>query len=225
MSRPLARATVALALLGALVAFATAAGASPVVGGGLAESFACPDGASPCSSLATFTLDPQAVAAATGSIVLGATTAEITLSVPSITMTGASGSVTALAFSVVSYSATLPISQTDLGGGLVQVQQALGFATGTVSGSVDAVGGPGPGPFGDASVSFSNLQCLLVNGQGQCGFNVGSFRDAADFGLDVDGSPHDVVQTFNVVVPEPRTLPLIALGLLTLASRSRRPRA
>ena len=39
--------------------------------------------------------------------------------------------------------------------------------------------------------------------------------------LDVDGVDHDVVQSFNVVVPEPSTLALLGLGMLALAGRRR----
>jgi hypothetical protein len=211
--------------LWAVAGLGIAAGASPIVGGGLAQSIACPDGASPCSSNADFALDPPTpVRPATGSITFGVATADILLTVPTYTMTGSSGSVTSLVFSSVSYAATVSTSAFDFGGGVVQINQAPGFATGSASGSYDQIGGPGIGPFSDLSVSFSNLSCLLVDGQGQCGFNVGSFAASADFGLDVDGAPYDVVQTFNVIVPEPGSLGLVALGVLALLVRRRAER-
>jgi hypothetical protein len=83
------------------------------------------------------------------------------------------------------------------------------------------IGGPGPAAFGDATVSFSGLNCLLVSGEGQCGLTVGGFAASADFSLDVDAVDHDVVQVFNVIVPEPGTFALVALGLLGLATRRR----
>jgi hypothetical protein len=199
---------------------ATAAVASPIVGGGLAQSFACASGANPCSGSPDFSLDPPTpVKPANGSISFTPTTATILLTVPTYTMTGSSGSVTALDFSSVIYSATVSITTTPLGGGTVSISQNPGFATGSVSGSYDQIGGPGVGPFSDLSTSFSNFSCLLVNGSGQCGFNVGSFNSTADFGLDVNGAPHDVVQTFNVIVPEPGSLGLVALGALALVAR------
>jgi hypothetical protein len=212
-----------LAVAGVCGLAATAAKASPIVGGGLATSIACPDGSSPCSTSANFSLSPPTpVKPATGSITFGAGTATILLNVASYTMTGSSGSVTALDFSNVSYSATVPITSTPLGGGLVQISQSLGFASGSVSGTYDQIGGPGSGPFSDLTASFSNLSCLLQNGIGQCGFNVGSFNSTADFGLDVNGAQHDVVQTFNVIVPEPGSVGLFVLGGLGLAAYARR---
>jgi PEP-CTERM motif-containing protein len=200
---------------------ATAAAASPIVSGGLAQSFACLSGANPCVDSADFSLNPPTpVKPATGSISLTPTTATILLTVPTYTMTGSSGGVTALDFSSVIYSATVSVTTIPLGGGTVSINQNPGFATGSVSGSYDQIGGPGVNPFSDASASFSNFTCLLVNGAGQCGFNVGSFNSTADFGLDVNGTPHDVVQTFNVIVPEPGSLGLVALGLALFARRA-----
>ncbi len=210
------RAPLIAALAGSL-ALALSAGASPVVGGGLAVSIACPDGASPCSTNATFSLAPPSVAPAGGSITFGGATADILLTVPSYAMAGSSGSVTGLLFSAVTYSATVPISVTPLGGGTVLIEQSLGFATGSVSGTYEQLGFAGPAAFGDAAVSFANLSCLLVDGQGQCGVDVGSFRSLADLALSVGGAPHDLVQTFNVIVPEPGALGLVALGVAGLA--------
>ncbi len=57
-------------LLSAMIGLlAAAAAASPIVGGGLAQSFACASGANPCSSSQDFALDPPTpVKPATGSI-------------------------------------------------------------------------------------------------------------------------------------------------------------
>ena len=93
-----------------------------------------------------------------------------------------------------------------------------------MSGTYDQIGGPGVGPFSDLTASFSNFTCLLTNGNGQCGFNVGSVTASADFALDVDGAAHDVVQTFNVIVPEPGPLGLVLLGAIGLSVYARRAR-
>lgn len=221
----LRRATCWLAAM-AVWGAAGAAGATAIVGGGLAQSHACPSGSSPCSDAANFQLDPPTpVKATTGAIDFLGGTANITLNVPSFTMTGLSGAVTALDFSAVSYSASVSITTLPLGGGLALIQQTPGAAIGSVSGSYTQVGGPGSGPFSDLAVSFSNLSCLLQDGQGTCGLTVGSFTQTADFGLDVDGTDHDVVQQFNVVVPEPGSLALLGLGILALVGRPHRRRA
>lgn len=210
-----------LLLSTAIGLLATAAAASPIVGGGLAQSFACLSGASPCPDSADFSLDPPTpVKPANGTISFTPTTATILLTVPTYTMTGSFGGITALDFSSVSYSATVNVTTTPLGGGTVSINQTPGFATGSVSGTYDQIGGPGVNPFSDTTTSFSNFTCLLVNGSGQCGFNVGSFNAAADFGLFVSDVQHDVVQTFNVVVPEPGSLGLVALGLVLFARRA-----
>lgn len=195
--------------------------ASPVIGQGLAESDACLSGTS-CVTAATFSLDPPTpTKTTTGSIDFAGTTAVISLFVPAYTMTGSSGSVTALDFTDVTYSATVSISVTDLGGGTVSITQSGVALDGSVSGTYAQTGGPGAAAFSDLTVSFSGLNCLLFSGTGQCGLTVGGFPTAADFALDVDGVDHDVVQLFNVIVPEPGTAALLALGLLGLGLRRR----
>jgi hypothetical protein len=201
--------------------FAGVASASPVVGLGLDDSDACLDGTS-CISAITFSLDPPGAKTTTGTIDLLGTTAVISLTVPSYTMTGSSGSVTGLVFSDVTYSATIPITTTDLGFGFLSITQDSGLTTGSVSGTYSQTGGPGAAPFGDATASYTNFNCFLDSGVGQCGFTVGGLQSLADFALDVDGVDHDVVQTFNVIVPEPGTFALVGLGLLGIATRRRR---
>lgn len=209
--------------------FGFAAGASPIVGQGLAESDACLSGASDCTTTAAaFSLDPPLpTKTTTGSILFSPTTAIITMTVPSFTMaaTGA-GPITALVFTDVTYSASVDVSINEFllfpGFTETDILQDVGFGLGSVSGTVEEIGGAGPTAFSDLTVSFSGLSCVLLNGEGQCGLHVGAFTDAADWALDVDSVDHDVVQTFNVIVPEPGTFGLVGLGLLGIAARRRR---
>jgi hypothetical protein len=205
--------------------FAATATASPIVGGGLATSIACPNGSSPCSTAADFSLSPPTpVKPATGSITFSGGTATILLNVASYTMTGSSGSVTAL-----------DIHERDLLGHGADHHHAArrrqradqpgarlrdGFGVGHLRPDRRT----GCRPVLGHHASFSNLSCLLNNGNGQCGFNVGSVTASADFALDVDGASHDVVQTFNVIVPEPGSLGLVLLGGVALVAYARRAR-
>ena len=65
----------------------------------------------------------------------------------------------------------------------------------------------------------TNLGCP-VSGVGQCGFSLA----ARDFQLTLgtaNAALHDVTWTFNLVVPEPSTALLVAVGLCLTGLRSR----
>jgi hypothetical protein len=207
-----------------------AAVASPIVGGGLNSSDACLSStpAGDCLANVVFTLDPPDTAPLSGTIAFNPTSVDITLTDLDFVMTSGSGSVQEIVFTGVSYTVTaIPVTYTPLGGGFVQILADPGSTNGGVAGTyeqLDGVGGnvAGPGPFDDGSISFTNFQCLLENGVGQCGFTVGAVRDTGAFTLDVGGTDYDLRQNFNVVVPEPGTFALVALGTLGLAVARRR---
>jgi hypothetical protein len=212
-------------MVAALVGLAPATAlSSPIVDGGLTSSEAClsstPSG--DCLSNVVFTLDPPAIAPASGTITFNANSVDITITDLDFVMTSVSGSVQEIVFTGVSYSVTgIPVSYIPLGGGFTQVLADPGSTNGSVAGTYEQLDGGGgtvvaPGPFGVAPISFTSFQCLLENGVGQCGFDVGTVRATGAFTLDVDSTDYDVIQTFNVVVPEPGTLALFALGVLGL---------
>lgn len=208
-----------------------AAQAAPILSGGLNSSAAClsSEPAGSCLANTVFTLDPQATVPAGGGIVFGATTVDITLTGLDYSMTGASGSVEQIDFANVSYSVSgIAVSYSTLAPGVVQVLADPGSTLGAVTGTYEQLDGVGgtvvpAGIFSDNSISFTNFQCLLSNGTGQCGFTVGDVRSTGAFSLDVDGTSHDLIQNFNVVVPEPGTFALLGLGLLGLARRKSLP--
>lgn len=219
----------ALASAGVLAAGAASAVSSPVVSGGLAESFACPPTLL-CESSADFSLDPPLpIKPVSGTIVFdptqaGATSVDITLSDLDFTMTGLSGSVERIDFTNVTLSVLdMPVTS---GPGIASDIEIDGsVVNGSISGSYEQLDGGGgvvvaSKPFSDAFVSIDNFVCALdSDGVGTCGFDLGI---SARFSLDVDGANHFVVQTYNVVVPEPATGTLLALGMMGLAIVRRR---
>lgn len=123
------------------------------------------------------------------------------------------GGVDEIAFTSTTYTVTgIPI--------LISGNQIFGMgdASGSVSGTYEQLFGGGtvggPSGFG-ATADFGIFQCLGAS----CGFTVGHTKD---FALSVGGTSFDFVHTFNVVIPEPNTAALLALGLVGLASARRR---
>lgn len=207
--------------------------AFPILGGGLNSSRGCLSSASDCLSAVEFELFPNVTVAATGSVVLNVDdTVDITLNVSAYEMrrTSGAGSVDRIEFSDVDYLVTdIPVSVTDFGGGIVQIEGS-GSTSGSVAGDYTQLDDVpsivvAEGPFSDTVVSFTNLNCLLIDGTGTCGFTVGGIRSEEVLGdgfpraftLDLDGVDHDLVQNFNVNVPEPATALLVLAGLFGLA--------
>jgi hypothetical protein len=139
----------------------------------------------------------------------------VTLSLVSVSPAFDSGP-NSLSFSSLTYSASVPASVLPLGGGLLLVQQT-GAASGSVVGSYAAsLGGAGPI---NAAVDVNSLTCVVdATGTGSCGVSFGPTGFAVNDGSQALLFAH----TFNLVVPEPPTLMMLAVGALGLAFMGRR---
>ncbi len=177
----------------------------PVTGGpGLDQGAVCAVGGcpgTPISSLVT----PAPV---TGSLVYDSVHQTMTLTVTLGSTAGFGASQYDLPAGTVFSASGIPVTSFALGGGASQVIQ-LGSATG----SVDLPGGSGV-EFPSAAVS--GLTCSIGTGSDQCGFSFGPGGFVTS-----GGSPVEYFTSFNVAVPEPTTLWLMAAGLALLAGRAR----
>jgi len=183
----------------------------PVIGGpGLVQGAICTTSVL-CPSSPTLTL--AADAAVTGSFVYddvaNTVSFSLSLAVPA-TFTG--GGPTATLSGALYTGSGIPVMKIPLGGGayqIIQVGSASGIALPEVWGAPysETIGVP----------TISGLSCTVNTGSDQCGVSLGP-----DGHQITDGSvPYQVFQTFNVNVPEPATLAIVAAGLagLLLASR------
>jgi hypothetical protein len=196
---------------------------------GLDLGYACLDTAGTCSTSQLLSLD--ATADGTGTLTLSAAptagaslSATLSVSVTSLGMSGTGvGVVDGVDMTSVSYSGSTTVLVINAGANWNLVQTAPGG--GSVSGSYEQFDGAtsvdGPDAFSDASVAIGSLNCLInkITFAGTCGFDFGASRD---FTLAVDGTATDFVHRFNMSVPEPAALALVAAGSLGLAWLGRR---
>ena len=143
---------------------------------------------------------------------------DIALTLHSATLSGGFGAVTDIVFTNVSLTNTQTAFEP-----LPNTIQGMG-STGTVAGTYELFDGGGgsiggPQAFSLNNALYSNLSCLIPNPSGQCGFTIGG---ANNFVLDIDGTDHTFDLTFGVIVPEPGTAALLALGLAGMAIRRQR---
>jgi hypothetical protein len=202
--------TVALAALALIVAASPArALLLPVTGGpGLDQGQVCPTG-SLCPGTPTYTLGGPASVAGSFTYNVGPSTVDFVL-----TLTGPAvfGPVTVLAGTTVS-AIGVPVISAPLGGGVVAIAQS-GFATGLVSPVLSAP----PLTMVVNTPAVSALNCLIGTGADQCGVSLG----AGGLTVNSGGPNYDVFMTFNVNVPEPGTMLLLAAGLAGIAFAGRK---
>ncbi len=177
-----------------------------------------------CSLAPNFTLSATAPASGTLTVLpgtLGPGTAALSLLLPSATFTGSFDGITSVVFTNVALVAIgWPVVVT--GADITDTASVVGTVTGTFEQFAGAISVGGPQAFNEMS-TFSTLSCLPPFA-GQCGFIVGS-AFPRDLTLSVGqgaAADHDFELTFNLVVPEPATASLFALGLgLSLLARRR----
>jgi hypothetical protein len=199
-----------------------------VVGGGLDDGHACLSsaGAGACASEAKFEIGPTDSFPITGSFsyddVAGTIDIDITLATGS--MGGSYDGVDSVEFTTVHYVVNdMPVL-------LATATQIFGqVKAGEVTGTYAQLNGVstvvGPDAFGAIPTDFTAFSCSGLDGVGLCGLTVGASRDFdLNVGTTGSGDPLDFVHTFNfnVVIPEPATGSLLALGLATLAFVRRR---
>jgi hypothetical protein len=102
----------------------------------------------------------------------------------------------------------IPVLNIPLGGGQYELVQ-IGPATAVVA----PVGWGAPYSQIVFTPDVSSLVCVVNTGADQCGVSLGPGGNIITDGV----SPYQVLETFNVNVPEPTTMALIGFGVLGLA--------
>lgn len=221
-------------LVAALTVLATAAPASAlrlaVSDGGLTaptSNFGCDSAATDCQAERDFLLDGGGIALGSLELVGDQLSFEITVQSVSFQDPLADpGEASLVSFAGVTYTGSVfALTSGDMATGYSIVVPLAGSAsvvgslqTGDVARGLDG----SSTPFA-VDAELLNFSCLLLNGTGQCGLQIGN----GGFTLPVGDQGHDFVHTFNLtVIPEPSTASLLLFaGLSGLLLLRRRPSA
>lgn len=193
-----------------------------VVNGGLDDGHACLSSAGTCSTSSTFEIGPTDSFPISGYFTYDdvADTIDIDITLATATMFGSHDGITEVIFTSVNYVVSdIPVFVA--AGGSIFAGTNTGTVTGTYEQSDGTITVVGPDAINELSTIFSAFSCSNLDAVGLCGFTVGGSRDfALNVGETGFGDSTDFVHTFNfnVVIPEPASASLLALGLVAFAA-------
>jgi hypothetical protein len=209
-----------------LLSFATVLLASsqastlPVIGGPGLDGVAVCDADDVCPGMPLAWL--QGPAAVVGSFTYdgGTNTVDLTLTLTQDAVFSDNDQLTLAYVTGTTFSANdVPVTTLALGGGGLAIAQA-GPAIGSASPFLLSVGVGGSSIL-ETTPAVSGLSCTVFSYGGHCGVSFGP----SGLAYTLSGEPAHSFVSFNLAVPEPGTLVLLATGIAGLAYTSRRRRA
>jgi hypothetical protein len=185
----------------------------PVLGGpGLDDGQICPTSLlCPGNPTLSLTTDGAVSGSFVYDDVANTVSLSLTLLAPAV-FTGGGPPATLLPGTVFTVSG-IPVLNIPLGGGAFELVQ-----TGSATGVVSPVGWGAPYSQVVGTPDVSSLDCTVGLGSDQCGVSFGPGGNVITDGV----NGYQVLETFNVNVPEPATVAILSMGLAGLVLASRR---